>query len=87
MSAASWLGIAGVVLSLLGSLAIARGLFISKKDAIALSVSRFAGDTDEENLKLPATRDRLSQRNWAALGAALLLIGSALQIGAIVVAS
>jgi hypothetical protein len=64
----------------LGSLAIARGLFISKKKAIELGVSRWSGDTDEENLKLPQVKDRISQKKWGIIGASFITIGFILQL-------
>jgi hypothetical protein len=75
-----YLNIASVTLSLLGSLAFAKGLFISQKEALRLGVSRLSGDTDEENLKLPQVEDRLTQRKWGIIGATLLVVGFVLQI-------
>ena len=71
------------VLNFFGSLALARGLFISRKQAIDLGVSRFSGDTDAENLKLPAVQDKLNQRKYAIIGASLLSLGLFLQLVAI----
>ena len=74
------LNIIGLIFSFLGSLALARGLFISKKEILKLSVSRWAGETDDENSKLPQVQDRLRQKKWGIIGAILLLIGFALQL-------
>lgn len=74
------LNTAGLILSFLGSLAFAKGLFISQKQAINLGVSRFSGNTDEENLRLPQVQDRLTQRNWGITGAILVTTGFVLQL-------
>ncbi len=58
-----------------GASILAAGLFISKGDAVELSVSRVAGDTLEENLRLPAVRDRLKQSRRAVLGLLFLIFG------------
>ncbi len=74
-----YLNIIGLTLSFLGSIAFAKGLFISQKEALRLGVSRWGG-TDEENLKLPQVQDRLAQRKWGVIGGVLLLIGFVLQL-------
>jgi hypothetical protein len=74
------LSLTGLGFDLAGALCLARGLFISNKEALQLGVSRFAGESDHENLKLPAVRDRIQTRNWAVPGAALLVVGFLLQI-------
>lgn len=74
------LSILASLFSLLGGLAFGKGLFISKKDAIELGVSKWAGNTDEENLKLPQVKDRLMQRKWGIAGAFLSLLGFILQV-------
>ncbi len=75
-----YLNISSLILSFLGSLAFAKGLFISQKEALRLGVSRLSGSTDEENLKLPQVQDRLLQRKWGVIGAVLLIIGFVLQL-------
>ncbi len=80
----SYLNILGLALTFLGSLAFAKGLFISKKEAIRLGLSRWSGSTDEENLKLPQVQDRLGQRKWGVIGATLITIGFMLQLMALV---
>lgn len=71
----NWLNIIGIIFNFFGALSIARGLFISKKEAIELGVSRWSGETEEEKLKLPAVQDRLRQKKWGIVGAVLLSIG------------
>ncbi len=75
--------ILGIIFNAGGGLAMARGLFISKKAALHLGVSRWSG-TEEENLNLPAVRDRLTQRWWGLFGAVLVVVGSAFQIWAVI---
>ena len=70
----------GLIIVLLGSISLAKGLFISKKEALNLGVGRWTGDTDEENLKLPQVKNMLTQRKWGVIGAVLLSIGTAMQI-------
>ncbi|MFW6283610.1 MAG: hypothetical protein ACOC1P_06190 [Minisyncoccales bacterium] len=77
---ASCLIIIGIFFNFLGTLAFARGLFVSKKDALKLGVSRWSSNNDEDNYKLPAVADRLKQRKWGIVGAILMFIGSTLQI-------
>ena len=51
-------------------------------------VSRIAGDTDDENLKLPAVSDRLGHSRWAIIALVLLVLGFGLQaIGALLSAA
>lgn len=75
-----YLNVSSLVLSFLGSLALAKGLFISQKEALILGVSRLSGNTDEENLKLPQVQDRLLQKKWGVIGAILLIVGFVLQL-------
>lgn len=71
-----------------GAAVLATGLFISKERAIELGVGRWAGDTDDENVKLPAVRDRLNQSRRAVIGLSLLALGFGLQaIGTLVSAA
>lgn len=72
--------IIGLVFSFIGSLYFARGLFISNKEALRLGVSRWSGDNDEENLRLPQVKDRLNQRNWAIAGGVISIGGFVLQL-------
>jgi len=76
----NWLNILGIVFSFLGAISLAIGLFISKKEAIRLGVSRVSGETEEEKIKLPAVQDRLKQRKYGIIGAVLLFIGFILQL-------
>ncbi len=75
-----WFNVVGLLFDLVGATFLAWGLIITKKDAIKLGVTRLAGDTDEENLKLPSVQDRIKQSSNAKIGLALLVIGFLLQI-------
>jgi len=76
----NWLNILGIIFSFLGAMSLVCGLLISKKEAIKLGVSRACGETEEENLKLPAVQDRLKQRKYGIIGAILLSIGVIFQL-------
>jgi len=75
-----WFTVIGLVCNMVGAFILAYGLFISKKKAIELGVSRWSGETDEENLQLPQVRDLLKQTRNAKIGVAFILIGFFLQI-------
>ena len=68
-----------ILFNFLGSIFFASSLFISKQTALKLGTSRYCGETEEENLKLPAVRDRLDQRNWGIAGAVSISVGLILQ--------
>lgn len=70
----------GVLLSLLGSLALARGLLISKSEAVRLGQSYWSGGDETDKLKLPPVADRIRQSRYAILGIALLVVGTSLQL-------
>lgn len=75
-----WINTVGLVADIIGVSLLAWGLFTSKEKAIKLGVSRVSGDTDEENLKLPAVVDRLKQSRFAMFGLPILAAGFACQI-------
>jgi len=75
-----FLNTAGLLLDICGAVVLSAGLFISREQAIDLSVSRWSGDDEETNLRLPAVRDRLKQARNARVGVTLLFAGFVLQI-------
>ncbi len=77
---AQWLNIIGLVSDIIGAGILSYGLIISKKSAIELGVSKWAGSTDEENLKLPQAKDRMNQSRNAIIGLIFLASGFILQI-------
>lgn len=72
--------IIGLFVALLGALLLAWGLIVRPKRAIQVSVSRVSEETDEQNKKLPHTRDRLRESYFAFWGGILLAVGFVLQI-------
>ena len=75
-----WFNVIGLSFDLFGAVFLAWGLIISNKEAIELGLSRFTGDTNKENIKLPAVQDRIKQSKNAKIGLSLLVIGFLLQI-------
>ncbi|MCX6715665.1 MAG: hypothetical protein NT077_01450 [Candidatus Taylorbacteria bacterium] len=73
------LSIISIVLNLLGSFCFGRGLFISEEQALDLGVSKWGG-TREQNLKLPAVKDRLTQRKWGIAGVCFVLCGAVVSV-------
>jgi hypothetical protein len=73
------LNLFGLVLNLISSICLSKGLLTTKKQALMVGMARWGGNTEEENLKLPAVKDRLDQRKWAVAGLVLLFIGFLLQ--------
>jgi hypothetical protein len=74
-----WVNLAGLVSGFLGAVVMAYGLVLSKARAVELGVMRLSGETPEENLTLPAVRDRLAQSGRAVIGLALIALGFLLQ--------
>lgn len=75
-----WLQTFAAVFSLLGGLAFAKGIFMSDKQAINLGTSKWSGNRNEENLQLPAVKDKIDQRGWGIIGGVLTIIGFIIQI-------
>jgi hypothetical protein len=75
-----WVNVIGLGLGLVGTCVAASGLIVTKREAIDLGVGRWAGSNDEENLKLPAVRDRLKQRRNTIVGLTLIALGFTLQL-------
>jgi hypothetical protein len=80
----SLLNVIGLSLTLLGAIFLACNYLISNKKAAELGVSRVAGETLEENLKLPAVQDRLKQRRYAIIGLSMVILGFVIQILALI---
>jgi len=79
-----WLNLIGLIFGFVGSVILTIDLFISKKQAIGLGVSRLAGETEQENLKLPAVQQLLIQSRDAKIAFGFLAFGFLLQtIGAL----
>lgn len=67
------------LLNFIGTIIIAKGLLISDKEALELGVSRWGG-TEEQNMELPAVKDRIKQRKHAKIGLAFLGAGLVLEL-------
>ena len=74
------LATAGLVLTLIGAAFGAHGTYLSRHDAIEVGVTRFAGQTEAQNLQLPAVRNLLRQSRFAQWGFILIAIGTGLQL-------
>jgi hypothetical protein len=70
----------GLVTTLIGAGFGTYGVWVSEDQAIERGVSRWSGGTREDQLKLPAVQNLLSQSNNAMLGFILIGIGTLLQI-------
>ena len=70
----------GLLGDIIGVSLLSWGLFVSKEKAIKIHVTRLAGDTDDEKLRLPAVADRLNQSRIAWFGVPFLVVGFLLQI-------
>ncbi len=84
MSIADGLMVLGLLLTVAGAWLGAWGVSLTPKQAIAIGVSRFNGENDEENLKLPAVQSLLSQSRMAEWGFYIIAIGTLFQIGGVV---
>lgn len=78
--AGQWITTIGLVFDIAGASFLAWGLFVSKRTALDLGLPAWAGEADEENLKMPTVADRLRQSRNAKIGLPLLLFGFLLQI-------
>jgi hypothetical protein len=65
---------AGLILDRGGCRDTSRGLIISRAQALELGQSAWSSN-DDDNLKLPQVRDRLTQSRNAKIGLSLLTIG------------
>jgi hypothetical protein len=76
----TWFTIIGLVVTLIGAGSGTYGVWLSPDQAIERGVSRFAGDTREQLLQLPAVQNLLEQSDFALCGFFLIGVGTALQI-------
>jgi hypothetical protein len=70
-----WVGEVGLLLDIVGAVILTKGLLIDKQRALELGLARLASESDEENLRLPQVRDRLTQSRNAAIGLVFLVCG------------
>lgn len=70
----------GLILTVLGAAVAARSAILTKETAVEIGVSRWTGETMEENLELPAVRNLLVASRTAQIGLWLVATGTALQL-------
>lgn len=75
-----WFVVIGLGFDIVGAITLGFDLLVSPKQAIDLGVTRLAGMSDEENLRLPTVFDRLRQAKHAKIGLCLLVLGFLLQL-------
>jgi hypothetical protein len=83
---ASLFNVAGLVLTLLGAAVAAKGVLLSKDDAISkagqigASYYGMTVPTREQYLQQPAVKNLIAQSRWASRGLVLVVVGTFLQI-------
>jgi hypothetical protein len=75
-----YLPITGLAITLVGAGLGAYGTFVTEDQAIEIGVTRLAGETKEQSLRLPAVKNLVSQSNFARYGFLLIAAGTGLQI-------
>jgi hypothetical protein len=75
-----WLTVLGLVVTLIGAGFGTYGVWVSEDEAIERGVSRWSGGTREDQVKLPAVQNLISQSHFAMLGFVLIGVGTLLQI-------
>lgn len=70
----------GLAITLVGAWITARAVILKEADAIHIGVPRWAGETNEENLKLPMVQNLLASSRGARRGLLFIVLGTALQI-------
>ncbi|TXF13763.1 hypothetical protein [Pelomicrobium methylotrophicum] len=75
-----WANAVGLSLDIIVAVFLMYGIIVSKKKAAEVGGSYWAGETDEENLKLPPVRDCLLQSRNAIIGGLFLIASFVLQI-------
>jgi hypothetical protein len=81
--ATKWLTVLGLVVTLIGAGFGTYGVWVSEDEAIERGVSRWSGGTREDQLKLPAVQNLISQSRFAMLGFVLIGVGTLLQISGV----
>jgi hypothetical protein len=84
--ATKWLSIFGLTLTLIGAACGTYGVWLSPDEAIERGVSRWSGGTRDEQLKLPPVQNLLEQSHFAVTGFLLIAVGTAFQIGGLLLA-
>ena len=70
----------GLGLTAAGAGIAARSIILREDDAIDIGLARFAGETREENLALPAVKNLLQASKGARFGLILVVCGTLMQM-------
>lgn len=70
----------GLILTVFGAGVAARSAILTKVTAVEIGVARYADETMEENLALPAVKNLLAASRNAQIGLWLIAIGTAFQL-------
>lgn len=85
MTTGQLLTASGLMLDLAGFAVITSAVVLSKKKALQIGVSRMAGDSDEENLRLPMVMALRENSTRSLIGGVMIVLGFALQLAGVFV--
>jgi len=74
------LSVSGLALTAIGAWVTAKSVVLSEDDAIHIGVARYASESREENLALPAVQNLLQASRGARIGLWIVLAGTVLQL-------
>ena len=83
MTCSQYFTLGGLGLDIIGALLLGRAFLVSRKVIADQSVSRWASDDPEENLKQPAAKKLLVDRSFGLAGTAFLFFGFVAQATAV----
>ena len=75
--------ITGLLFALGGAVYGLKAVWISDHEAVQIGVMRLSGDTEAENLKLPAVQNLLLQSSLGVWAFSLIAVGTVLQIAGV----
>ena len=79
MEASDFIQLCGIGLDIIGAVFLIRGLRLTDKEALRFALPRYAADTDEKNLRLPAVQKLIRDSKNATIGGCLLIVGFIMQ--------
>jgi uncharacterized membrane protein len=65
----------GLSINFVGAIVLTIGMIVTKKGALKVGVSRLGSVNEEDNLRLPAVKDRIKQSKIAICGVIFLIVG------------
>lgn len=71
------------ILNFIGAIVVGLGMLISNKQALDIGVAKYASDKEEENMQLPAVKDKLKQRKLTIIGLVILFVGLILELASV----